>query len=69
MSFYIILKSNFCKSTQPSNTSSNFTNDFDSILTLSGAWEVALVEYKLNYFPYLSDPGTCIHYTRKDTLT
>ena len=38
-------------------------------LTLSGAWEVALVEYKLNYFPYLSEPGTCIRYIRKDKLT
>ena len=51
MSFYIILSSNACQSTQPLNKSNEFIVDWDSPIVLDGNWEVALT-----YLTYKFEP-------------
>lgn len=50
--FYIVLSSNACPLTQPSNTPSNFITEWENNITLEGDWRVALSEVKCNFPMY-----------------
>ena len=51
--FYMVLPSNGCPLTHPNNVASKYIIDWESPIILKGKWEVALVEYSFNHFPYI----------------
>lgn len=50
-SFYVVLPSNACPSTQPDNEANSYMIDWESALEFQGEWEVALTEFSFNYAP------------------
>jgi hypothetical protein len=48
--FYMVLPSNGCETTQPTNTANSYINNWQQTIRLKGRWEVALVDFSFNSF-------------------
>lgn len=66
--FYLVLPSNGCPHTHPSNTPANFTIECENDIHLEGDWRVALTEVKCNFPMYTIPAGATVKLFRQSHM-